>query len=218
MKTVTDIRHENLISLLDSEVKSIQEMAEKMGKSHSYVSQLKIKAKNIGDKTAREFEAVFNKPMGWMDAQHNKADANVSAAEIKGDKVPVISWVAAGNFCEISDPYPPGLAERWLPCPVPHSESTYALTVTGVSMYNPNGRPSFDDGDIIFVDPKVAPKNKSCVIVRLDDRQEATFKQIIIETWDKYLVPLNPNWPEQFIQVTENATICGVVIGKWVDI
>ena len=53
------------------------------------------------------------------------------------------------------------------------------------------------------------------VVVKLDDEQQATFKQLIIEGDQKFLKPLNPNWPEPIIKINGNATICGVVIGKY---
>jgi SOS-response transcriptional repressor LexA len=39
---------------------------------------------------------------------------------------------------------------------------------------------------------------------------------LIIEGDRKYLKALNPAWPEQIIEINGNATICGVMIGKWV--
>jgi SOS-response transcriptional repressor LexA len=55
----------------------------------------------------------------------------------------------------------------------------------------------------------------SMVIVRLDDKHEATFKQLIVEGENRYLRAANPNWPEPIIQINGNAaTICGVVILK----
>lgn len=72
--------------------------------------------------------------------------------------------------------------------------------------------PEFRDGDYIFVDPDAPPKNKSYVVVRLDDRQEATFKQLIEEDGRRMLRPLNPAWPEQIVEINGNATICGVVV------
>ena len=53
------------------------------------------------------------------------------------------------------------------------------------------------------------------VVVKLDDEQQATFKQLIIEGDQKFLKPLNPNWPEPIIKINGDATICGVVIGKY---
>lgn len=84
-------------------------------------------------------------------------------------------------------------------------------------MFAPTGKHSYSDGDIIFVDPEREAINGSRVVVRLDDSKEATFKQLVIEGDKKYLMALNPSWPDRIIEVKGNATICGVVIGKWTD-
>jgi SOS-response transcriptional repressor LexA len=129
-------------------------------------------------------------------------------------KVPLISWVQAGNWCEAIDNFAPGDADEWYMCPVNHSESTYVLQVRGESMYNPSGRPSFQEGDLIFVDPQRSAEHGSLVVVRLDDEKEVTFKKLIIEGGKKYLKALNPDWPEPIIPINGNATMCGVVIFK----
>jgi len=102
------------------------------------------------------------------------------APSIKG-RVPLISWVQAGAMCAITDNFAQGEVEDWLPCPVKHSVHTYVLRVRGSSMYNPHGERSFRDGDLIFIDPERAYIHKSLVVVRLDNSNEATFKQLIIE-------------------------------------
>lgn len=130
--------------------------------------------------------------------------------------VPLISWVQAGCWADIADPFQPGDADEWLPCPVSHGPNTYAVRVRGDSMYNPAGRPSYADGDIIFVDPSREAKHGDRVIVRLDDQAEATFKQLLVEDGRKMLKALNPEWSPRYIQINGNATIAGVVIGKWV--
>lgn len=130
--------------------------------------------------------------------------------------VPRISWVQAGCWADVADPFQPGDAEEWLPCPVKHGPRTYCLTVRGESMHNPGGRPSYADGDIIFVDPDRDANPGDRVIVRLDDQKEATFKQLLIEDGRKILKALNPDWKPRYIEINGNATICGVIIGKWV--
>lgn len=144
--------------------------------------------------------------------------SNVVPVENKG-QVPLISWVAAGSWSTIECRDITEVAEQWMMCPVKHSQQTYALRVSGPSMRNPNGNPSFENGDIIFVDPLVEPENKSCVVAFQEDTKETTFKQLIIDEQDKkFLIPLNPQWPEQIIKMNGNTTILGVVIGKWTDI
>ena len=130
-------------------------------------------------------------------------------------KVPLISWVAAGRWTEAitgSTAEP----EEWLACPVSHSDRTFALRVKGESMFNPMSRPSFADGDIIFVDPKRNPVNKSLVVVMLEDSHEATFKRLLVEGMPrkKMLEALNPSWPNRIFEVNENARFVGVVIAR----
>lgn len=140
------------------------------------------------------------------------ADTNVEPGPALRGHVPLISWVQAGNWGEVMDNFAPGDAEDWLPCPRKFGPHAFALRVRGVSM-----EPRYQDGDIIFVDPDAQPEHGKNVVARLDDEHEATFKQLVIEGDKKFLKPLNPDWPgPKLIQVNGNATICGVVIGKWV--
>lgn len=202
---------------------SREALAERAGVSTSTITFLE-NGRNESSKFLVEIASALNVSAEWLKGEDLKVatdkpallDETISDTPNNLRMVPVISWVAAGNWCNI-ELLPQDEAVRWLPCPVNHSKNTYALRVSGVSMQNPNGKPTFDDGDIIFVDPERCAENKSCIIVRLDDEEKATFKQLIIENGDKYIQPLNPNWPEQIIKINGNATICGVVIGKWVD-
>ncbi len=157
-------------------------------------------------------EPIFNNKVIELYKTHpNTIEINIF------DSVPVVSWVAAGNWEDVADPYEPGSSDSWLPCPKKHGERTFALRVDGVSMENLGGKYSYSDGDIIFVDPSIRPENGSRVVVRLEGEKQATFKQLIIEGGKKYLKPLNPSWPDKIIPINGNATICGVVIGKWVE-
>lgn len=133
-----------------------------------------------------------------------------------GDALPVISWVQAGNWNEVIDNFQPGDAEDWLPVPFKHGPNAFILRVVGKSNYDSAGEKSFDDGDYIAVDPAKVPHHKSMVVVRLDDDNTATFKQLWVEPDGKqFLVALNPHWPRRIIEINGNATIVGVVIGKW---
>lgn len=132
--------------------------------------------------------------------------------------VPLISWVQAGAWEQIVDNFAPGDAEEWMPCIKRCGPRTFALRVRGVSMHNPYGKPSYEDGDVVFIDPDAPAEHGKCVVVRIEGQSEATFKQLIIEGNDKFLRPLNPDWPgPKLIRVDSDATICGVAIGKWVE-
>lgn len=127
---------------------------------------------------------------------------------------PLISWVQAGAWERIVDNFAPGDAEQWIEAPIRVSTSSYWLRVCGESMYDPLGKRSFKDGDLVLVEPHAYAENGSLVVVRLDDESEATFKQLIMEGGKKYLKALNPTWPNRIFEVNGNATICGVVKAK----
>jgi SOS-response transcriptional repressor LexA len=140
-------------------------------------------------------------------------DGEAADAAAKAKRVPLISWVQAGSFTESIDIYEPGYAERWIPKPPkPCGPRTVALRIEGISM-----EPDYRAGDIIYVDPGVEATSGKDVVVRTDDRNEATFKRYVIEARRRYLKPLNPAWPEQIIGFPEDARIVGVVIGTWTD-
>lgn len=142
-------------------------------------------------------------------------DHNVAHIPGRG-AVPMISWVQAGSWNDVSDPFQPGVADEWYTCPVKHGPKTYCLKVRGDSMHNPDERPSYSDGDIIFVDPDLNVAHKDRAIVRLEDDQQVTFKQYMEEGDRRYLKALNPDWKPRYIEIDSNATFCGKVIGKWV--
>ena len=132
-------------------------------------------------------------------------NSNVSPGPTIKATAPLISWVQAGAWSEISEikAYD---AERFM-CPVNCSDLTFVLKVQGISM-----EPKFDEGDLIFVDPEAECIHGSYVVARLDDDNQATFKQLIIENGHKFLKAANPNWPEQLIAINGNCTLVGKVI------
>lgn len=132
--------------------------------------------------------------------------------ELRG-RVPLISWVQAGHWNEAVNSFQDGDADDWLACPRSHSKSTFALRVRGISM-----EPKYRDGAIIYVDPEKSADHLSNVVVQLDDESEATFKQLVVEGGKRFLRPLNPDWPgPKLIEINGNATICGVVIGQFIE-
>ena len=69
---VKEIRLNNLNKLIN-EFGSINELANAINSSPSYISQLKNGSgnKSMGDKYARNIEVAIKKPHGWMDKDHD---------------------------------------------------------------------------------------------------------------------------------------------------
>jgi SOS-response transcriptional repressor LexA len=128
-------------------------------------------------------------------------DNNVHAGPDFRGKVPLISWVRAGNWAEAIDNLAPGDAEEWIDTTVTVRQHTFALRVVGDSM-----EPDFPEGILLVVEPDLDPQPGDYVIAK--NGEEATFKKLVKDGADWYLKPLNPRYP---IKPLEGARIIGVV-------
>lgn len=68
------------------------------------------------------------------------------------------------------------------------------MRVEGHSMVGPADR-SFPEDSLILVDPTKVPLVGQFVIARLRETNEHTFKQLVSDSGDLYLKPLNPAYP-----------------------
>lgn len=131
-------------------------------------------------------------------------DNNPAPGAQQAYTVPVFSWEL-----EHTDTNP-----KRIPCGIPSNGPMFALKVRGESMRNLSHRPSFEDGDTIFVDPVKAAEHQSLVIGRTNGEREAIFRQLLIEGGKRYLKALNPDWPERIREIQGDFDIAGVVRGK----
>lgn len=116
-------------------------------------------------------------------------------------RIPLISWVRAGQWSDVQDNYHPGEADEWVDAyDTQPGDSTFALRVTGDSMTSPYpGDRSFPDGTIIIVDPGRASNAGDYVVAKDVETQQATFKRLVHDGGRWFLKPLNPSYPTQAI-------------------
>ncbi|HCR0924535.1 TPA: LexA family transcriptional regulator [Klebsiella aerogenes] len=126
-------------------------------------------------------------------------------------KVPVLSWVQAGFFTETKPSEILNDADRWVETSLRISDNSFALEVKGDSMTNPNGLPTIPEGATVIVDPEAEAMHGKIVVARVDGTNEATVKKLVIDGPQKFLVPLNPRYPN--IPINGNCVIIGVVKG-----
>jgi len=219
-RKINRIRLNNL-ELLISEAGSAAKLARTAGTNSSYLSQVRNQLptkkgtpRAIGDDLAIKLEEAMNKPQGWMDNSHdgNTYDTQEHNAHLGPElrtPLPLISWVQAGEWQEISESFVPEYSDELFHCPAKCSPESFVLRVRGTSM-----EPKFHEGDLIFVDPNASAEHGKYVVVRIDASNEATFKQLIIEEGNQYLKALNPDWPNRIIEIDEEASICGVIVFK----
>jgi SOS-response transcriptional repressor LexA len=178
---------------------SQRELAKRSGLSQQLISKLE---NGLVESTTEVFRLaeVLRVDARWLaTGKENVADGPAITGY-----VPLISWVAAGSWRDVFDPYPAGEGEALVPVTCRTGPNAYALRVQGDSM-----EPVFPNGSIIIVDPAAEPRQGSYVVVRLDEAEQATFKQLVIDGGARYLKPLNPRYP--LMEIRESATVCGVV-------
>lgn len=141
--------------------------------------------------------------------------SNVEIASQPKGRVPLVSWVRAGAWCEAFTPVDVSESDRWFDCPVKHSSSTFVLRVRGDSMTATTGHGrTYPEGCFIFVDPELRnPVNGERVVACLLEGNEVTFKVFKDEDGRRWLQPLNLTHEP----IREPFKILGTVIGKWED-
>lgn len=213
---------DRIAELMEISGLSVGQLAEIAGVSSSAVSQWKdgpTKALKAGPATRLAERTGYS--ARWIaEGEGQKKDAyyaagNTSAGPALRGKVPLISWVQAGEWCSTCKAHDINDAERWMDCPVSHSGQTFALRVRGDSMTAPHGNSrTYPEGSFIFVDPeRRSPQNGDRVVACLNGTDETTFKVYKDEDGRKWLQPLNPSHEP----IRDNFYILGTVLGKWED-
>ena len=137
--------------------------------------------------------------------------SNIGAGQGLYDPVPLISWGAVRMFCESTESIDIKGVDEWLQCPYPHDAKSFCVRVKGLSM-----APDYRDGEIILIDPAIEPLHNHDVVIRTNEPEGKTvFKRLQITEDGRYLLALNPDFPQRYIAMPSGAIICGVVTGSW---
>ncbi|EKO3565457.1 LexA family protein [Vibrio metschnikovii] len=141
-----------------------------------------------------------------------QAIANVSKVDIQPTykaRFPVLSSVQAGAWTEACEPYMLADISEWHETTERTSERCFWLKVEGDSMTSATGV-SFPEGTLVLVDTERDHENGSLVVAKLEDVNEATFKKLVLDAGQRFLKPLNTNYP--IMSVNGNCRIIGVVV------
>lgn len=142
----------------------------------------------------------------------SKAESNVMDLHRPLSRVPLLSWVQAGPWCEAAN-LEAHEVDSWLSCPMPISPSGFALKVRGDSMTSLGSGRTYPAGCIIFVDPEIVAQPGDRVVARVPRTNEVTFKILAEDAGRLFLRPINPQYPT--IEITEETHVCGKVIGSF---
>lgn len=186
--------------------------------ARGYSQQQLANAVGVSDASVSKWESEQSEPKSkfipllaralLVTSEHllHGSELNIEAGPDLRGKVPLISWIQAGNWLEME------VAESERHSYYSHTANVgpraFALRVIGDSMTSQVGK-SIPDGSVVIVDPDITPVHGKVVVARLDDSNEATLKQLVIDGGQKYLKPFNNAYP--MMSINGNCTIIGVV-------
>lgn len=151
-------------------------IAEETGFSPGAVTQwLTGQTKSLKAETAAALERATGYRATWLVTGRGPKmfDQNPNVGTVPFSStamIPLISFVQAGTWVDVEDPYQVGGAEEWLTTDQSLSQVAFALEIRGDSML-----PEFKPGDRIIVDPAIAPQPGDFVVAK--NGNGATFKK-----------------------------------------
>lgn len=172
-----EIRLKNLNEYLEKleieqGLKSLASVAEKYdGFNASYISQIRNGKRTFGENAARKLEAVFGLPALYFDKSTSPQANATPVAQDKIRQVPVLNITQAGSWRKYFDE---AIADNFEPLVGEYGDFVYGVLLNGDSML-----PDFHSGDVVFVDPDIAPNPGDFVIAmcELPEGYATTFKK-----------------------------------------
>lgn len=216
MPTVENIRHRNLLALIDR-AGSVQAFANRIRRSHGQVSQLKNRTplesgrqREVGPKIARIIEQAFGLPVGWMDVDHGKEPAPAQAGEFVEVPFYAHACIAAGHGA-LNHSEPPStirfraesIRRRGL-----SPTACAAVYVRGDSM-----APLLEDGDVIMVDTSVTRVQDGAVYAVRIDGQELV-KRLHVRPGRLLVRSENPAFPDFEVEAAAGVDVIGRVVWR----
>lgn len=220
MKTIND----RITASRQAQKMSKAELARRVGISHASVSKWESGLNQPKGRYLNDLAAALGVTVDWLltgdgDVPGSSGEQqipgyhNVELAVIpQGKRIPVISYVQAGNWremCEQATTFDGNV--EYVTASVDIGPCGFGLWLRGDSML-----PQFKEGDLIIVDPDEAPQPGDYVVAK-NGSNEATFKKYRPRGIDENgqevfeLVPLNDDYPTMHSD-RQHIQIIGVMV------
>jgi SOS-response transcriptional repressor LexA len=203
---------ERLIEQMSAaDIKAV-EIARALKISKGTVSQWCTGLNKPRGENAVKLAKVLRCNVSWLMEGKGSPNKNVElelGPDLRG-KAPLISWVQAGKWKEIDRESLQQASDiTFYQHTASVSDQAFALRVKGDSMTSFTGGKSIPEGSVIIVDPNMQAEHGKVVVARLEESDEATLKQLVLDGGSKYLKPFNNSYPT--MPINGNCTIIGVV-------
>lgn len=202
---------ERLISRMDTLGVKGSELARQLGTGRASVSHWRTGQVVPSGENLLKLSKALRCNARWLASGVGTPEGNVElelGPDLRG-KAPLISWVQAGKWKEIDMESLRQTDTTFYQHTANVSDEAFALRVKGDSMTSFTGGKSIPEGSVIIVDPNMQAEHGKVVVARLEENDEATLKQLVIDGGTKYLKPFNNSYPT--MPINGNCTIIGVV-------
>lgn len=214
MMVIEQIRLANFKYLLDVKYAgSVADFARSLNRDitsvHRYVAS-HSQRRDISSKAAREIEQRTKKSEGWLDLIHIECEPyypepvnkNVKFTELKGRPVPILEaeqillYVRGKGMAVVVDEYIPSTLDA-------APENQIATVVSNDSM-----SPRIPEGAVVLIELKNNASHGE-IVLATDENGDPQCKQFVVDGSDKFLKPLNPQYPTK--RFTKGCQVLGIV-------
>ena len=171
------------------------ELAARVGLTQSGIGNIEAGTRGYGAKVVEIAKVLGTTPDYLQLVVAAQAGAtNIAPAAIGRAQIPLIDYVQAGMWTEVSNPYEAGDGSEFLLTDLELSVNAFALEIKGNSM-----APEFNPGDRVIIDPAVVPQAGDYVVAK-NGGEEATFKKYRLRGHNERgdavfeLIPLNEDY------------------------
>lgn len=165
------------------------------GVSHVAISQWESNTTKPNAENILDLSTVLQCDISWL--LRGNGESNVVPASIGMTKVPLISYVQAGQWTGIDDFRETCGDYEYILTVLDVSDDAFALEIKGDSM-----TPDFLEGDVVIIDPN-EPPHAGEFVAAINGSYEATFKKYRplgeIDNFGREhfeLIALNPDYPK----------------------
>lgn len=165
------------------------------GVSHVAISQWESNTTKPNAENILDLSTVLQCEISWL--LRGNGESNVVPASIGMTKIPLISYIQAGQWTGIDDFRETCGDYEYILTDLDVSDDAFALEIKGDSM-----TPDFIEGDVVIIDPN-EPPHAGEFVAAINGSYEATFKKYRplgeIDNFGREhfeLIALNPDYPK----------------------
>ncbi|EER47567.1 phage repressor [Actinobacillus minor NM305] len=165
------------------------------GVSHVAISQWESNTTKPNAENILDLSTVLQCEISWL--LRGNGESNVVPASIGMTKIPLISYIQAGQWTGIDDFRETCGDYEYILTDLDVSDDAFALEIKGDSM-----TPDFLEGDVVIIDPN-EPPHAGEFVAAINGNYEATFKKYRplgeVDNFGREhfeLIALNPDYPK----------------------